>query len=348
MKRIIFLLVGLIISVVSLLFALQGIKLEAVRDALAGVQPLFFVLMIVPYVLPFLTKVIRWQVMFHTDQSRVPFRLLFSALMISYIPLPFRAGEVARGAIASTRSGIPAPRVFSTILVEKVLDVLTLLLLLGISLPFISLPRTMQSTAVALGVVVLVPSLFLLALVLQPAMSDKLVRLVSSRMPARLGARVHAAATQALQGLAPLSRPGIGLQLALWSLAIWVINAVAIWMLLFAFNFRVSFVVALVLTIATNLSMGVPAAPGYIGTFELAVVAVMVALGLPKETSQTFAIMYHFIGLVPVAIIGVLALVSQGVGRAAFSREEAARLSGSATIETHSRRVVPVAPQDKR
>ena len=77
--------------------------------------------MIVPYVITFMAKVWRWRVMFHPDEKRVSHSMLFGALMISYVPLPFRAGEVARGVVASTRSGIPAARVFSTIVVEKVL-----------------------------------------------------------------------------------------------------------------------------------------------------------------------------------------------------------------------------------
>src|SRR5512146_997244 len=103
--------------------------------------------MIVPYVLTFMTKVWRWRVLFHPDEERFSIGMLFSCLMISYIPLPFRAGEVARGVVASAKSGVPAARVFSTILLEKVLDVLTLLLLLGISLPFVGLPKAMQGSA---------------------------------------------------------------------------------------------------------------------------------------------------------------------------------------------------------
>src|SRR5436305_936131 len=99
----------------------------------------FFLLMLVPYVLTFMTKVWRWRLLLHSEEKRLTTGLLFSALMISYIPFPFRAGEVARGVVVSAKTGIPAARVFSTILVEKVLDVLTLLLLMGLDLPFVSL-----------------------------------------------------------------------------------------------------------------------------------------------------------------------------------------------------------------
>src|SRR5439155_23398808 len=151
MRRVIVLLVGLAISVVALYYALSGFRLDDVWDALGRMQIVFFLPLIVPYVLTFMTKVWRWRVLLHSDNERLTNWLLFSALMISYIPFPFRAGEVARGAVVSAKTGIPAARVFSTILVEKVLDVLTLLLMLGLVLPFISLPRELQGSATGLG-----------------------------------------------------------------------------------------------------------------------------------------------------------------------------------------------------
>src|SRR5688572_5374051 len=187
MKRILFLLIGILVSVVSLYFAFQGFDLGALWEAMGRVQLPFFLLMIVPYILTFMTKVWRWRTMFHPDEKRVPTWLLFSALMISYIPLPFRAGEVARAVITSRRSGIPVPRVLSTILVEKVLDVLTLLLLLGISLPFIGFTsemRDMQGSAVSLGAVVLAVALVLLVFILKPGIALRLVHFVAARLPA--------------------------------------------------------------------------------------------------------------------------------------------------------------------
>src|SRR5438105_1483849 len=108
MRRVAILLVGLVISVVALYYALSGFRLEDVWDALGRMQFGYFLLMIVPYVLTFMTKVWRWRVLLHSDNKRLTNGLLFSALMISYIPFPFRAGEVARGVVVSAKTGIPA------------------------------------------------------------------------------------------------------------------------------------------------------------------------------------------------------------------------------------------------
>lgn len=323
MKRILFLIVGLLISVVSLYLAFQGFDLGDVWEALGRVRWLPFVLLIVPYVLTFMTKVWRWRVLFHPDQARAPFGLLFSALMISYIPLPFRLGEVARGVLTSARSGIPAPRVFSTIVVEKVLDVLTLLLILGVSLPFVTLSSTLnQGPLLLLGGAVLVVVVVLLVLLLRPDLARKLIGMVTKVLPARFGPRIAEGADHALQGLAPLSKPRLAAQLGMWSLATWLINMVTVYLMLLAFNIEVSPVVAAVLVVISNLAMVVPAAPGYVGTFELAVVTVLTTLGQPEDVSQSFAIIYHFVGLVPVALLGAIAALQQGINFAALRPEE--------------------------
>lgn len=323
MKRIILLIVGLVISLVALYSAFQGFNLADVWSALGAVRWLFFLLMIVPYVLTFLTKVWRWRTLFHPDEARTPFSLLFSTLMISYIPLPFRLGEVARGVVASARSGIPAPRVFSTILVEKVLDVLTLLLLLGISLPFVPLPSDFdQKPLIVLGIGVLVVAIVLLILVVKPDIARKLISVFASRLPDRIGNRVAEGAEHALQGLAPLANPKISVQVGLWSLATWTINMLTVYLMLLAFNVEVTPVVAIVLVVVTNLSMAIPSAPGYVGIFEYSVVLVLTTLGQPQAASQAFAIIYHFVGLVPVALLGVIGALQQGINFASLRSPE--------------------------
>ncbi len=344
-KRIAFLLIGLLISVVSLYLAFKDFDLGQVWDAIGHVRLEFFAIMIVPYVLTFMTKVWRWRVMFHPDEKRVSRSLLFGALMISYIPLPFRAGEVARGVVASSRSGIPAARVFSTIVVEKVLDILTLLLFLGISLPFVGLPQELRTPALLLGAVVLVATLVLLALVLKPNMARKLISMVATRLPSRLGPRIETMGEQVLQGLAPLSNLPIATKLGLWSLATWGVNVVTVYLILLAFNVVVTPMAAVVLVVVTNLSMAIPSSPGSVGPYEAAVILVLTILGVPSQTAKSFALIYHFVGLVPVALLGIIAAIQQGVGMATFQKAEdnsGAQEAGGAVIIPESAAIPPL------
>ncbi|HET6261758.1 MAG TPA: lysylphosphatidylglycerol synthase transmembrane domain-containing protein [Chloroflexia bacterium] len=318
----------MVVSVVSLYFAFREFDLGDVWDAMGRIQWVWFGLMIAPFVVTFLAKVWRWRVLFHPDEERAPFGLLFSALMISYIPLPFRMGEVARGIIAGSRSGIAIPRVFSTIVVEKVLDVLTLLLFLGISLPFVEVPANMQGPALTLGVVATVGSVFLLALVLKPSIAHGLAHFAGSKLPARFGERIEKGTHEVLQGFAPRSDPPVALRVVLWSLGTWGFNVLTVYLMLLSFNITVSPLAAAVLVVAANLIMVVPAAPGSVGTFELAVITVLEALGQPRGVAQSFALFYHFIGLAPVAVMGIIGMIQLGVGFGTLRRGAAQAPTG--------------------
>ena len=344
MKRTIFLVVGILISVVSLYFALRGFDWNDLVDAMSNVQYGWLLLMLTPYILTFMTKVWRWRVLFHPDESRYSISTLFSCLMISYVPLPFRAGEVARGAVFSARTDTPVTRVLSTILVEKVLDVLTLLLFLGISLPFVGLPSDLQGPATLLGSVFLVLTIVLLVLVIRPELMRRLARLVERMLPTRFAHRVDEATEHALQGLAPLSNPIVALRLVLWSITTWGVNSVALYCLLRAFNLDVPPMAAVMLMVATNLGMAVPSAPGYVGPFEFVVVSVLTLLNIPKGAAQSFALVYHVVGLVPVAIIGIISVFTQGIGLAAFRSSPATQVTGQPTPQPQVAPARPASP----
>jgi uncharacterized protein (TIRG00374 family) len=119
----------------------------------------------------------------------------------------------------------------------------------------------------------------------------------------------------------------------MWSILTWTINIVTVYLMLMAFNVDVTPMVAAVLVVITNLSMAVPSAPGYVGTFEAAVVLVLTTLGQPLDTSQAFAIIYHFVGLVPVALLGVVAAFQQGINFAALRPDgEPQTVEGGRTV----------------
>jgi hypothetical protein len=85
-----------------------------------------------------------------------------------------------------------------------------------------------------------------------------------------------------------------------------------------------------VLVVVTNLTMAIPAAPGYVGTFEAAVIALLNGvLGVPLDASQGFALFYHFVGLVPVALMGVIAAAAQGVNFGALEQAAEAEAAGA-------------------
>jgi uncharacterized membrane protein YbhN (UPF0104 family) len=64
---------------------------------------------------------------------------------------------------------------------------------------------------------------------------------------------------------------------------------------------------AALLAAGTNLATAIPAAPGYVGTFELAAVTIGASVGIAKEDALAFAILVHVTTLLLTSIGGAIA-----------------------------------------
>ena len=66
---------------------------------------------------------------------------------------------------------------------------------------------------------------------------------------------------------------------------------------------------AALLAAGTNLATAIPAGPGYVGTFELAVVTIGQSVGIPREEALAFGILVHLATLAVTSIGGAVALI---------------------------------------
>jgi len=83
---------------------------------------------------------------------------------------------------------------------------------------------------------------------------------------------------------------------------------------------------AILVMAVTVLATAIPSAPGYVGTFELAAVAVAGSLGVPRDIALALAVLAHVLGLLPTAVGGSVALMRLGGGLRRLSAEAAEQL----------------------
>jgi uncharacterized membrane protein YbhN (UPF0104 family) len=95
----------------------------------------------------------------------------------------------------------------------------------------------------------------------------------------------------------------------LLSFVIWFMLVGYYWVLLRACGFALPFTAALLVTVFTVFAAAVPAAPGFVGTYQYAVVLALSFFSVPKAEALGFSIIAHLVQLVPVIIAGLIALV---------------------------------------
>ena len=287
---------GVLISVVALWWALHDIDFTKWADALPRIQ----------WVLVrcwrcrrgSLPSGRRWPAgacFITPTRKRVGQGHLLPALLIGYLfntILPLRTGELVRATVMRLTEKLPIARTLSTILVEKVLDTMTLVLGLGLILPFIELPGGSEDPALISAV--LFSGLFVPALggAIWPEQARRLLTWGLRPVPAGLSRRVQSIADSVLEGLAPLRARAVAPRIAVWSLCAWVFNVVSVYCLSISFGLRPAADGPALVVIATNLVMAIPSGPGYVGLYHSG--GETDAAGLPARMTPTWPLRWRW------------------------------------------------------
>jgi uncharacterized protein (TIRG00374 family) len=106
------------------------------------------------------------------------------------------------------------------------------------------------------------------------------------------------------EGLVAVGRPRALALSWLFALGGWASEVGIAYLVLRAFGLPGTIEASLLVVLATTLSAAASVSPGNAGAFELACVLALSGLGVPEEPALAFAIGYHAVHLVPVALLG--------------------------------------------
>jgi glycosyltransferase 2 family protein len=246
---------------------------------------------------------------------------IVAATMIGYMGnnvLPLRAGEIVR-IYAAARHVREAERlsgtqafwlVASTLVIERVLDSLAIVLMLAVLVFFIPVPAAVEWGAGILFVIDVVGVAFLVTVARAPHLGRRLVVRLTRRWPAAERTALALFDT-ALRGLDGIRTPAHAARVAAWTLAVWLLPASAAWAMLRAVHLDLPFIAGWVVLAFVGLSISVPSAPGYVGVFHAAATAALAVFGVPREVGLAYALLYHASALVPITVVGWIYLLRE-------------------------------------
>jgi uncharacterized protein (TIRG00374 family) len=105
-------------------------------------------------------------------------------------------------------------------------------------------------------------------------------------------------------GLRSLSSPSDVIMIFLITVLIWLTETVKYWFVMHAFDFEVSFLVLMLMNGLVNLATTLPAAPGYIGTFDTPGIATLAAFGVDPSVAASYTFTLHAALWFPVTALG--------------------------------------------
>jgi hypothetical protein len=299
-------LVATVLTVGLAVVGLRALDLDEVADAFREADLWWLVPSLLALVAAFWIRALRWQLLFERER-RPPLGDVSAALAVCLFfnsVLPFRAGEVARLIVLHRRRALPRLQVLGTIAAERIYDVLALLVLLALALPWLPDAPWLRGVAIAGGALAVAVALASAALVVW---GDRLARLVV--WPLRFfrfvtPERREAAGQSLLTGVAALHRPRAAAVAAALTLASWLVLWASYWLLLQGFELEVGAAAALLVLVATGFSLALPSGPSALGVFEAAVVVALLPFGVEAEQALSYALVLHAVNLVPYLVAG--------------------------------------------
>jgi uncharacterized membrane protein YbhN (UPF0104 family) len=270
------------------------------------------------YALATLMRSERWaRILWRADVSEATRGDAYALVPVGYMGnnvLPARGGELLRTFLLDGRVRVTKRTILGTILAERVLDAVALGVILVVLAAGLlhRLPRP-HETVVLLGIALALGAL-LAAAVAFVRYRERLVFV--------------------LRAMAPLAAPsrqllsGFGLALLLASLLIWCVEASVYIAVGHAVGIALGLRDGLAVVAFTNAAALIPAAPGYIGTYDAAVIFAVKAVSTATRASVlSYLLLLRFVLFIPITIAGFVLLVVRYGG---LSRIRAARAAARA------------------
>jgi hypothetical protein len=259
---------GLGLSGLCLWLALKDIPLAELQGVLATARYTWLAPAIAVQLLAVLARALRWQEILN---RRGILRETFWGHSVGFLftnLLPFRAGDPARALVVAEKTGIPFLQVGGSVLVERVIDVATVLLALVLLLPWMQVPQLVRQVGIIFGLVVFLAlgGLWVMVRFREPATAR--VRAVLVRVRRLPVERLLGWLDQLLDGFAPLTRSLVALRVLVWSVLSWTLSIAIYWCVLHAFQPDASWVEAGFMVVSLSLAISVPSSPGFIGVFQ--------------------------------------------------------------------------------
>ena len=259
-----------------------------------------------------LARARRWRYLFPPD-SRPPG--LLPAVMIGYMVnniLPLRAGEIVRVYVVARRWGHGFWTTLATLIVERVLDGLAIVAILGGLVFFVNVPRELEWAAAVLLSIDLIAMGTLVALAVAPLRVEALVSACLRRWPP-LEQRVIRTLGTFARGLEGIRTPAHLAPLAAWTVVVWSVSALAAWAVIRAVNLDLAWIAGWTVLAFVGLGVSIPSAPGFIGVFHAAAILALGIFRVPAAASGAYAILFHASQYIPVTLVGWAFLLREHV-----------------------------------
>lgn len=321
--------IGIAVSIFFLVLLSQKIDFNQLVIALKAVDYRFVLLAIVLTFISYFLRAVRWHYLL-IGLKRIRLSSLFSATIIGYMAnnlLPARLGEFVRAYLLAQREELETPAVFASLVIDRLFDGFTVLLMLVITLFTLRLPEAMADAGVALragGVITfLIYCMVIVFLFLLKRQTMKMLSFLSIMLkpfPQSFTDRLIPLLGSFIAGI-NLSFKGRHFgAVIVSSIMIWIFALLPVDMILRGFGVNLPITASMFILVLLVFAVMVPASPGFIGTYHYACFKGLSVFDIDASTSVSLALVIHGVGFLPVIFAGFYYLWRDRVSLRVFQK----------------------------
>jgi glycosyltransferase 2 family protein len=313
--------VGLLVTAGIIWIGLSRIDLSQTMAAFAAVR-IEFVLagggLIVAVIAIF---AVRWHVLLPTSPS-VPVRFVFCYLMIGYMMnaiIPLRLGDLARAYLLGRRHGIAVSTTLSTVVVERIFDVVAIVVIGLLVSTVLDLPPLVKVGLRTFAFVGVTGLSLLYGLSFWGQWTKRLAWLDADAgrlwwlrgMLLRLDYFCNA--------LTVLHNGKRLVATSTLTLAGWSVLCASLTMFVLSFGLKVPYLAGSLIMVATSLGASIPSAPGSAGVFHVLTVLALSVWSVPTEEAVAVGVLAHGVTITLHVVLGVLCAWLAGIRLSSLS-----------------------------
>ncbi len=296
--------------------AFKDIDLKLLLEELGKTNYVYAIIgMLVGTFLGSYIRAIRWRYLLNPLKENIKMSSLFPPIMIGYMMnamIP-RGGEVARPVITAQKEGISRASSFGTIVVERILDMLTMFIVFGFCLFFFRekiseafYPYNIEMISLWSSLAILLFVFFIVIMLLNLEKTEKIVeKIIKKILPDKYQSKIHKIFISLISGFLFVKYPKYYLQIFLTSAFIWIFYAISTYLAFFAFDIKLGFLDANLILVLMSFAMTLPLPGNSAGSYYLFVKTALVSIyGINPETAIGYAIVSHLLGFIGIMVSG--------------------------------------------
>jgi uncharacterized protein (TIRG00374 family) len=303
--------IGILISLFFMVLAFHKVDFGQMWISFKGADYLYLLPVIAVVFLSHLLRAFRWRYLLDPIR-RLDTSSLFSSLIIGYaanVVTPAHLGDILRGYVLSKKRDLPLSAVLATIVMDRIIDVFSLLGLMVIAIFIHPFPDWVVRSGYIMFAGTAGLLFFLILLKKSRSFTRAFLGLVHKMLPQRIAHQLSLITERFISGIVPLKKWHDYITVTFLSLAIWVCYSLVFQFSLHAFGFveayRLGWYVSLILLVITCIAVVVPSSPGYIGAYHYLCQITLAMFAVPAGPALSYATVVHAVSFLPVLLVGL-------------------------------------------